>query len=87
MIYKATQSVANGLDTLRRMLFFILIQFNSLLFPPVWAPEFHSSLLFIILPAVLPFFLEVCLHHGILISVFYSTMSVLFATPTYLFYL
>lgn len=40
-IYKASQSecVANGLDTLKKMIFFILIQLNPLLFPPVWAPE------------------------------------------------
>lgn len=79
MIYKATQSesVANGLDTLRQMIFFILVQLNSLLFPPVWAPESFIHLYCLLsFPLVFSLFLEACLHHWVLISLFYSTIDV-----------
>lgn len=67
MIYKAPQSecLANSRDTLRWMIFFILVSAqSSVIFTCQCTREFHSSLFFIFLPSgALSFsFLEMSMH-------------------------
>lgn len=89
LIYKAPQSgcLANSRDTLRRMIFFILVSAQpSVIFTCQCTREFHSSLFFIFLPSgALSFFFFKDVYACVLVSLFHSTTSIQFASYTYLY--